>query len=505
MSNGDNSKPKLVDTGQKSWQNAHVTYTQPLRHFYDLWNPTEGDSFDRYNATTSAIMDLIAQAQTENIGLRALGGGWSLSRAPATDGILVNTKLLNLFFRMDADLVDPAYSNPEREKALRFLQCGNSILEAHQKLRAQGRGLRSCGASNGQTIAGALSTGTHGAAIDAGSIANYVVGLHIVVGPQRHVWLEPACYPVMTKDFADALGAEWIRDDALFHAALISLGGFGFIHGVMIETDPLFLYEMHRHRMPYDAAMRDVMNTLDFSKIVLPKGATRPYHFQILINAYDVEQTDKNTGDFDPAVTDLGGRTQGDDALAVLGRVTQTLPALTPEIIKIFMQAEFPDTTRPILGTLGEIFSNTTTRGRTASTSMGVPAEFATRALDALLALNKSNGPFAGIFSQRFVKGNNATLGWIRWPSTCVIELDGAYSDNSLAFFDLVAKTFIDQGIPHTFHWGKMSKLGPADMALLYGDAVNQWLTARRQLLDPASRKVFTNAFLADMGLTADA
>jgi FAD/FMN-containing dehydrogenase len=526
MSNGDNSKPKLVDTGQKSWQNAHVTYTQPLRHFYDLWNPTEGDSFDRYNATTSAIMDLIAQAQTENIGLRALGGGWSLSRAPATDGILVNTKLLNLFFRMDADLIDPAYSNPEREKALRFLQCGNSILEAHQKLRAQGRGLRSCGASNGQTIAGALSTGTHGAAIDAGSIANYVVGLHIVVGPQRHVWLEPACYPVMTKDFADALGAEWIRDDALFHAALISLGGFGFIHGVMIETDPLFLYEMYRQRMPYDASMRDVMNTLDFSKIVLPKGATRPYHFQVLINAYDVEQkgvsvntmyrskidpsdeathTDKNTGDFDSAVTDLGGRTQGDDALAVLGRVTQALPALTPEIIKLFMQAEFPDTTRPILGTLGEIFSNTTTRGRTASTSMGVPVEFATRALDALLALNKSNGPFAGIFSQRFVKGNDATLGWIRWPSTCVIELDGAYSDNSLAFFDLVAKTFIDQGIPHTFHWGKMSKLGPADMALLYGDAVNQWLAARRQLLDPATRKVFTNAFLADMGLTADA
>ena len=106
MSNGANSKPKLVDTGQKSWQNAHVTYTQPLRHFYDLWNPTEGDSFDRYNATTSAIMDLIGQVQTENLGLRALGGGWSLSRAPATDGILVNTKLLNLFFRMDADLVE---------------------------------------------------------------------------------------------------------------------------------------------------------------------------------------------------------------------------------------------------------------------------------------------------------------------------------------------------------------------------------------------------------------
>jgi len=164
----DDTKPNLVDTGATSWQNAHTTYNQPLRHLYDLWNPMRGDNFDRYNATTQAIMDLIAQAQAENSVLRALGGGWSLSRAPATDGILVNTKLLNIpIFPLDAELIDPAYPDPDREKTLRFVQCGNSILELHRQLRAQGRGLRSCGASNGQSIAGALSTGTHGAAIDA--------------------------------------------------------------------------------------------------------------------------------------------------------------------------------------------------------------------------------------------------------------------------------------------------------------------------------------------------
>ncbi|HZS25981.1 MAG TPA: FAD-binding protein [Candidatus Angelobacter sp.] len=524
--NGDTDlKPKLVPTNQTSWQNAHVTYNQPIRQLYDLWNPAQGENFDRYNATTQTLMDLIGQAQSQNCGLRALGGGWSLSPAPATDGILVNTKLMNIpVFPIGAELVDPAYSDPEREKTLRFVQCGNSILELHRQLREQGRGLKSCGASNGQSLAGALSTGTHGAGIDAGSIANYVVGLHIVVGPSRHVWLERASYPVVTKDFADALGAEWIRDDNLFNAALISIGGFGLIHGLMIETDPLFLYEMYRKRMPYDTAMKDVMNTLDFSKITLPKPG-RPYHFQILINAYDVDQKGvsvntlyrstidpkdeaKNTangGGFDPAVTDLSGRTQGDDALAVLGKVTQTIPGLTPATINVFMNTEFPDLNKPVLGTLGEIFSNTTTRGRTASTSMAVPVDYATRALDLLLALNKSNGPFAGIFSQRFVKGNPATLGWIHYPSTCVIELDGAYSNDSMAFFDLVAKSFIDQSIPHRFHWGKMSKLTPADMTTLYGDDVKQWLAARKQLLDLPTRKVFTNAFMEGMGLSADA
>lgn len=510
MSNDGDQKPRLEDTGATSWENKHLIYKQPLRHLYNLWNPLEGESFDRYNATTQAIMALIAQAQKDNVELRALGGGWSLSRAPATDGILVNTKPLNLFFRMDADLVDPAYSDPEREKTLRFFQCGNSILEIHERLRKQGRALRSCGASNGQTIAGALSTGTHGAAIDAGSIANYVVGLHIVVGPNRHIWLERASYPVMTKDFADDLGAEWKRDDALFNAALISLGGFGIIHGVMIETDPLSLFEMHRQRMPFDAAMRDAMNTLNFSQLSLPGGTERPYHFQVLINAYDVDQLGVSVAtmyrrpyrtDYTPPVTDLGGGGPGDDALAVIGTVTQMLPVATSGIINAFMKLTFPDLAQPVLGTLGEIFSNTTTRGSTASTSMAVPVASATRALDVLLDLNKNHGPFAGIFSQRFVKGNEATLGWIRWPATCVIELDGAYSDRSLAFFDLVRKTFLDQGIPHTFHWGKMFKLDPAELVQLYGDAVNQWTSARDQLLDPATRKVFSSAFLRDMGL----
>jgi FAD/FMN-containing dehydrogenase len=511
MSGEADTKPRLEDTGATSWENKHLIYTQPLRHLYDLWNPVQGDSFDRYNATTQAIMDLVAQAQRENLELRALGGGWSLSRAPSTDGILVNTKPLNLFFSMDADLVDPAYADPEREKTLRFLQCGNSILEIHRQLETQKRGLRSCGASNGQTIAGALSTGTHGAGIDVGSIANYVVGLHIVVGPQRHVWLERASYPVVTKDFADALGAEWVRDDKLFNAALISLGGCGFIHGVMIETDPLCLYQMHRQHMPYDAPMRQAMNALDFSQISLPGGTERPYHFQVLINPYELDQKGVSVttlyrrpyrDDYTHPVTDLGGRGPGDDALAVIGTVTNIVPATTSGIINVFMHATFPDLSEPVLGTLGELFSNTTTRGRTGSTSMAVPVDFATRALDLLLALNKSDGPFAGIFSQRFVKGNQATMGWLRWPSTCVIELDGSYSDRSLAFFDLVAKSFVDQGIPHTFHWGKLSKLSPADVTLLYGDAVSQWKSAREQLLDAAARKTFSNVFLNSMGLS---
>src|SRR5437016_5030499 len=191
----------------------------------------------------------------------------------------------------------------------------------------------------------------------------------------------------MTKGFADRLGAEWIRDDGLFNAALISLCGFGFIHGVMIETDPIALFEMHRQHMPMNAAMRDAMNTLDFSHITLPEEPERPYHFQVLVNPYELDQKGVSVTtlyrrpyrkDYTPPPLGLDGRGPGDDALALLGTITNWVPGSTKSIINGFMEAAFPDLTEPVFGTLGEIFNNTTTRGKTASTSKGVPLEFAT-------------------------------------------------------------------------------------------------------------------------------
>ncbi len=110
--------------------------------------------------------------------------------------------------------------------------------------------MRTCGASNGQTIVGAFSTGTHGSAIDAGSTPDFVVGLHIVTGPHTHIWLERATHPVVADAFVEKLNTNLVRNDDLFNAALVSFGSFGFIHGVMIETEEIYLLECYRQRIP---------------------------------------------------------------------------------------------------------------------------------------------------------------------------------------------------------------------------------------------------------------
>jgi FAD/FMN-containing dehydrogenase len=508
MSNGAGLQPVVFDTQQREWTNRHLTYTQPLLGIYNIWNPIGGRPLDRYNATTRALQGLIADAVRDRVHLRALGGGWSLSLAPATDGRLINTKPLNLFFRLAPRLVDARYAGDPA--GLRFVQCGSAIVELNKRFLRQGRSLRVSGASNGQTIAGALSTGTHGSAIDRGAIHDTVVGLHLVVGPRRHVWLERASQPVASDEFARQLGAERVRDDALFDAALVSFGSFGIIHGVMLETDELFLLKLYRRRMPLDAALRRSLDTLDFSGLDLPGGAERPYHFQVVVNPYALEAgahvitvyRRPFRPDYRPPRSDPEGLGPGDDAAAFIGLITDLAPPTIPFAVNQTLARAYRDI-QGVEGTLGEIFSNATIRGRVASTAMGLPLSRASEALDLVLAINREAGPFPVLAAFRYVKRTRATLGWTRFEPTCVFELDGPVSARTLSLYRRVWAALRERGIPHTFHWGKQLELGADAVRRLYGDAVDQWLTARNRLLDAESRRVFSNRFQEELGLAA--
>jgi len=221
---------------RRRWQNKHQTFTQPLERLYDVWNPQGRPSVAGLKATVAALQQLIADAIGAGKRLRALGSGWSFSRVAATEDWLLNTKPLNWVFPLSDRSVAENYAGAPDD--LLFAQCGVAILELNNYLVGKGKSLKTSGASNGQTIAGALSTGTHGSALDVGGIPNYVVGLHLIVGPDRHVWLERESYPVVTDAFADRLDTELIRDDTLFNAALVSFGSFGIIPRSLPSTLP---------------------------------------------------------------------------------------------------------------------------------------------------------------------------------------------------------------------------------------------------------------------------
>lgn len=496
---------KIFKTNDNTWENQHETFVYNIENRYELGNG-DGNAIDSYNAATDGFRKLIAEAIAKNGHLRGLGAGWSWTPIAATPGIILETKALNTVFTITPASVSPAYKGDPNK--LFMAQCGAGIWELHAFLKQRQLSLKTSGASNGQTIAGLIATGAHGSAFDAGAAQDFVTGMHIIVGADRHIWLERASYPVVSERFAGLIKAELVRDDTLFNAALVSFGSFGIIHGIMIETEDIFLLEAYMQQMPLDNTLRNLMNTLDFSKATLPCGNERPYHFQVIINPYDKKNLAYVTtmykrpyrSDYKPPVRNSAGIGPGDDAPCFVGRLTDAVPKLVPVLVNKLLAGTLTAYNKQF-GTLGEIFSNTDLHGKLLSAAIGIPIEKVNTVIDLLLAVNKSKGPFGGLFAFRFVKQSKALLAFTRYTYTCVVELDATFSATTYAFYSEVWKELDRQDIPYTFHWGKVCELTPARLKKAYGDSLDQWIASRKQLLEPKALSVFTNPVMQEWGL----
>jgi hypothetical protein len=498
---------KVIKTGDKTWENRHQIFVDDINDLYELANEDNLDALDGYNDSTKGLQDLIGKAIATNIPLRALGAGWSWTKiATVNKGIILDTKPLNTVFDITANSVSAAY--PGTPENLLFAQSGTGIWELGKYLRQKNRSLKASGASNGQTIAGAIGTGAHGSAFDVGAVQDFVVGIHLITGPDKHIWLERASAPVVSDTFIQQLQTELVQDDDLFNAVLISFGSFGIIHGVMIETEELFLLESYMQRIPYDDSLKAIMNTLDFSNANLPGGNERPYHFAVLLNPYDMDKGAYVTtmykrpfvAGYQPPVDNVNGIGPGDDAPCFIGTITDAIPAIVPMLVTKVLGASLTLYDKQF-GTLGEIFSNTTLRGKLLSAAVGFPIAFTVRVAELMLSVNKSIGPFTGLFSFRFVKQTKATLGFTRFEHTCVMELDAAFSDKTYSYYTKVWKKLEDEQIPFTFHWGKVNELSPERLSNMYGPAVDSWIAARNKLLDADSMRIFTNPIIQQWGL----
>jgi len=501
--------PTIHIAKSKTWENWHESVRQKIVQLVDIWNAQPNvTSLASYNAATAALQRLVGQALNEGVALRAFGGGWSFTPVAATDGILVNTKPLNYQFRLQAANLHANYQLPADN--LVFAQCGVSIAELNTRLLARGKSIRTSGASNGQTIAGAISTGTHGSAIDGGAIHDSVVALHIVTAPDRHVWLERATNPVASDSLINALGAELVRDDALFDAALVSLGSFGIIHGVVLEVDDLFFLQEYRSKAVDSPATWAAVAQLDFTQLALGRPAgVRPYFFQALFNPYQPLGEPHLTVMYREAVRPAGPAPNrdnkwrpGDSAAELIAGATDLMSDLTPALVGVLLQQTYPDIAG-VCGTWGEMFWDTSTRGKLASSAMGIPLDRAREAITELRQLNQTH-KIAGLFAMRYVKPSRATLAFTRHEDrTCVLEIDGVYSKRMMDFYTAAWARLDELGIPLTFHWGKLLPIDPAVFVKGYGQpALDAWRAARRKLLPtPALRTVFANQMLKDLEL----
>ncbi|HWH62539.1 MAG TPA: hypothetical protein VNS50_04675, partial [Ginsengibacter sp.] len=313
--------------------------------------------------------------------------------------------------------------------------------------------------------------------------------------------------------------------DDMFNAAVVSFGSFGFIHGILIETEPIFLLEQYRTgNIIYNDDLKKAINNLDFSGILdeLPAPPVAPdkemYHFEILVNLQMFEPDNPQKGvyfktmyktpyhdDYTKITTDDKGFTYGDDLLGVVEKVLDTIGSdlsslLIPGIVNKLFPLAFTANVS-MTGTIGETFSNTKFRGKAASAAIGVHTTNASTVLEEIVAINKVT-PFAGALALRYVKGTEALLGFTHFDKTCVMELDGVDSQLSRTFIQKVWARLDELSIPFTMHWGKFNfGLTPELLNKMYGDNLTKWKACRNSLLSDAAKKVFTNNFMVQCGL----
>jgi hypothetical protein len=206
-----------------------------------------------------------------------------------------------------------------------------------------------------------------------------------------------------------------------------------------------------------------------------------------------------------PAKFDANGQAMGDDLGRVLAGIVNVAPSSVPVVLPLLLRQIYGEA--DTVGTLGDLFRRTITpRYAPISTEIGVALEDADRALQAVLDVVEAMKPayyYPGIVGVRYVQRTRSLLGFTRFaPITCTLEvagLGGVHGTDEL--YDRLWLTLSQRGIPFTLHWGQLHDWTPETLRAAYGDAVDDWLAARRAFLSPAGRRTFSNEMLERYGL----
>jgi hypothetical protein len=124
------------------------------------------------------------------------------------------------------------------------------------------------GGAGGQTVFGALTTGTHGGDFKYPPIADSVLALHLVADGGNHYWIEPKETEVQLTDdnklkalYGGVGNFGIIRDDNVFNSVLISAGRFGIVYSIVMRAVRQYSLHEERRLSTWQNIKNDVLNS----------------------------------------------------------------------------------------------------------------------------------------------------------------------------------------------------------------------------------------------------
>ncbi len=243
-------------------------------------------------------------------GVRVAGSGHSFTEAALTDGVMIDIGALNRV--LDA--------NPT--SGLVKVEAGIMLADLNERLHELGRAMENLGDIDRQTLAGAISTATHGTGAGLRNISAQVEAMEVVTGDGE----------------LRALSASGARDDLL--AARVGLGALGAIYSVTLRTVPAFTL----HRVDTPRPLDEVLSRFD-------ELAQRNDHFEFFVfphtqTALTIERNrselaERPRGALRRWASDvLMENTVGDLALRLTRRRPALIPRLSAGAAKMMSQGE---------------------------------------------------------------------------------------------------------------------------------------------------------------------
>jgi L-gulono-1,4-lactone dehydrogenase len=170
--------------------------------------------------------------------VRACGSHHAFSDAALTDGIAIEThQLLEPLVAADPAVL----KDPNDVSSVVRVSGGMIIHDPNAALDLRGLALISMGSYDGQTLAGVISTSTHGSGITLGGFPRAVEALIVVKADGQVVQIEPSNGITDPEEFAGQAGnVQLIQDDKFFRACLVGIGSLGIIYAVLLRVRKQF-------------------------------------------------------------------------------------------------------------------------------------------------------------------------------------------------------------------------------------------------------------------------
>ncbi|MER7455668.1 D-arabinono-1,4-lactone oxidase [Micromonospora sp. NPDC126480] len=426
-----------VTAGWSNWAgNQRATATAVLR-------PT----------SAAEVAEAVRAAAAGGERIRAVGSGHSFTAVALTDGRRMELADLDTGVRVDVD------------RRLVTVPAGTTLRALNRLLAGHGLALPNLGDIDAQTVAGAISTGTHGTGAGYGCLATFVEALTLVTGTGEVLRCSADEHP-------DVLAA-----------ARVSLGALGVLVDVTLRCVDAFVLLAHERPAPLDTVLAGLPG------LVAAHDHVEFYWFPYT-ERVQVKSNDRVPVDDRPLPRWRGWLDDeflANTVFAGACRLGRAVPALAPTISAVSARAL---TERRYTGRSDTVFC-TPRRVRFVEMEYALPRDALVPALDALRRIVEGL-PFKVLFpvEVRFTAADDVWLSHGHGRDSAYIAIHqyvGAPYEPYFRAFEEVA-----EGLGGRPHWGKLHWRDAASLAPAYP----RWadFQAVRDRLDP--HRVFASPHL---------